>query len=95
MNEGDPFSFGAYTGIKTFGPPWAKSNDPNALIELTDNFVMPDYVVCNAEKIRADFVSRYGLVPIKKCPGDVTVYEVTNKSTFAEEKRLFPYGEKK
>lgn len=95
VNEGDPFSFGAYTGIKTFGPPWAKSNDPNALIELTDNFVMPDYVVCNAEKIRADFVSRYGLVLIKKCPGDVTVYEVTNKSTFAEEKRLFPYGEKK
>ncbi|MGN1113015.1 MAG: ArnT family glycosyltransferase, partial [Acutalibacteraceae bacterium] len=95
VNEGDPFSFGAYTGIKTFGPPWTKSSDPNALIELTDNFVMPDYVVCKAEKIRDDFVSRYGLVPIKECSGGVTVYEVTNKSTFASEKRLFPYGEKK
>ncbi|WP_255883521.1 MULTISPECIES: glycosyltransferase family 39 protein [unclassified Ruminococcus] len=95
INEGDPFSFGAYTGIKTFGPPWSKPSDPNALIELTDNFVTPDYVVCKAENIRPDFVSRYGLIPIHTCQGNITIYEVTNKSTFASERKLFPYGERK
>lgn len=91
VNEGDPFTFGAYTGIKTFGPPWTKSNDPNALIEITDNYIMPDYVVCNPENIRSDFAARYGLVPLYDYYGYYTVYEVTNKSTFAAEQKLFPY----
>lgn len=94
VNEGDPFSFGAYTRIKTFGPPWTKPNDPNALIEITDNYIMPDYVVCKAENIREDFVVRYGLTPIHTCAGNLTIYKVTNKSTFANERHLFPYGKK-
>ena len=94
VNEGDPFSFGAYTGIKTFTPPWTKSNDPQALIEITDNYIMPDYVVCKAENIREDFVSRYGLTPVHTTSGKLTIYKVTDKSTFASERKLFPYGKK-
>lgn len=91
VNEGDPFTFGAYTGIKTFGPPWTKPDDPNALIEFTDNYAMPDYVVCNKATIRPDFAARYGLVAIYDYYDYYTVYEVTNKSTFAAEQKLFPY----
>lgn len=91
VNEGDPFSFGAYTGIKTFGPPWSKADDPNALIEITDNYVMPDYVVCKPDTLRADFSARYGLVEVYSYNGQLNVYEVTNKSTFAAEQKLFPY----
>lgn len=93
VNEGDPFSFGAYTGIKTFGPPWAKADDPNALIEITDNYVMPDYVVCKSDTLRADFAQRYGLVAVYDYYNYYTVYEVTNKTTFAAEQKLFPYAE--
>ena len=94
VNEGDPFSFGAYTGIKTFTPPWTKANDPQALIEITDNYIMPDYVVCKAENIREDFVSRYDLTPVHTTSDKLTIYKVTDKSTFANERKLFPYGKK-
>lgn len=91
INEGDPFSFGAYTGIRTFTPPWTKSNDPNALIEITDNYIMPDYVVCKSTTLRDDFAQRYGFVAVYEYYDSLTVYEVTNKSTFAAEAKLFPY----
>lgn len=91
INEGDPFTFGAYTGIKTFTPPWTRSNDPNALIEITDNYIMPDYVVCKSTTLREDFAQRYGLAAVYEYYDNLTVYEVTNKSTFAAEAKLFPY----
>ncbi len=89
-NSGDPFTFGPYTGLRTYTPPTTMQDDPNALIEITDNYIMPDYVVCAPNELRKDFSERYGLAAVYDYYGYYTVYEVTNKSTYANEKKLFP-----
>ncbi len=88
-DKGDPFTFGPYTGIKTYTPPKTRFDDPNALIELTDNYIMPDYVVCSPEQLRDDFSKRYGLEQVYDYYGNYSVYKVNDKSTFAKEKKLF------
>ena len=88
-DKGDPFTFGPYTGIKTYTPPKTRFDDPNALIEITDNYIMPDYVVCSPEQLRDDFSKRYGLEQVYDYYGNYSVYKVNDKSTFAKEKKLF------
>lgn len=89
-SKGDPFSFGPYTGLRTFAPPKTRADDPNALIEITDNYIMPDYVVCDPTELRADFSDRYGLVIVAEFT-NYSVYEVTDRTTFANERKLFPF----
>lgn len=85
--QGNPFSVGAYTGIKTYTPPKVQANDTAAVFEITDNYIHPDYVVCTPDEMKQDFIDRYGLVPVSKY-GDLNIYEVTNKTTFSQTKSL-------
>ncbi len=89
-DDGDPFTFGPYTGLRTYTPPKTRNGDTSALLEITDNYIMPDYVICKPSNLRTDFSARYGLKEVYNYYDYYSVYEVTNKSTFAAEKKLFP-----
>lgn len=70
------FRFGALTGIQTFTLPFTQNDDPQALLELSQTYIHPDYVLA-AWALPEDYMAALGLEQVAQLEG-LTLYQVTN-----------------
>ena len=81
-----PQKFGDLTGITTFIAPSTEPNDKNALTDVIDSYIKPDYIVVDMDSVfltedeTAALVERYGLIVVSA--EENMIYKVMDNSHF-------------